>query len=89
MDLNENQSDLLGKMYDVILSADVDPKTRQAFIDTKNKIEWGRNFNAELSDLMRRLGFLKITHPVFEFAEEVRKRKVYSPKIGGSTHGEW
>lgn len=89
INLNENQQALLAKMYDVVLDPDVNPETRKAFIDTKNKIEWGRNFDRELSDLMRQLEFLIVTPPVFEFAEEARKRKVFTPTIGGSTHGSW
>ena len=87
--LNENQQALLAKMYDAVLDPDVNPETRRRFIDTKNKIEWGRNFDNELSDLLRSLEFLVVTHPVLEFSEEARKRKKFVPTIGGSTFGSW
>ncbi|MGF7495053.1 bacteriocin immunity protein [Lactococcus lactis] len=87
MDLINTQRELLNLIYNVILNQNTSQKERILFKNAKNRIESGKNFDSEMSELLKELMYLPNSEPVNNFTEEARKRMYVGPGTGGTTHG--
>lgn len=87
MKLTKNQEELLNLIYQVVLEQTVSPEEREYFIDAKKRIELGKNFDSEMSELLKELMYIPNSPVVNQFTEEARKRMLVGPSTGGTTHG--
>ena len=58
MKLTNQQQELLNLMYHVILDKKTSPMERQLFARTKSQIEFGRNFDTEITSLLKELNHI-------------------------------
>ena len=60
---------------------------KKLFVIAKRDIERGRDFDAQISELISSLQYLVHSSPVLYFLEESRKRMLVNPGTGGSPYG--
>ena len=87
MNLSNTQKELLDLIYNVILNQETTEKERKAFKNAKYRIESGKKFDSEISELLKELMYIPNSRPVDEFTEEARKRMYVGPGTSGTTHG--
>lgn len=87
MNLSKSQKELLDLIYNVILNQETTQKERRLFKTAKDRIESGKKFDMEMSELLKELMYIPNSQPVNEFTEEARKRMYVGPGTSGTTHG--
>ena len=85
--LKDNQKELLNIIDNIIINNTISKEEKKLFVIAKRDIERGRDFDAQISELISSLQYLVHSSPVLYFLEESRKRMLVSPGTGGSPYG--
>lgn len=85
--LKDNQKELLNIIDNIIINNTISKEEKKLFVIAKRDIERGRDFDAQISELISSLQYLVHSSPVLYFLEESRKRMLVNPGTGGSPYG--